>query len=30
MGYYDHGMLSITGWFTDGLVALHTELGLPW
>ncbi|OXG24919.1 preprotein translocase subunit YidC [Cryptococcus neoformans Ze90-1] len=27
---YDHGMLSITGWFTDGLVALHTELGLPW
>ncbi|KIR60000.1 preprotein translocase subunit YidC [Cryptococcus bacillisporus CA1873] len=27
---YDHGILSITGWFTDGLVALHTELGLPW
>ncbi|AAW43905.2 conserved hypothetical protein [Cryptococcus deneoformans JEC21] len=27
---YDHGILSVTGWFTDGLVALHTELGLPW
>ncbi|TYJ52947.1 hypothetical protein B9479_006416 [Cryptococcus floricola] len=27
---YEHGILSPMGWFTDGLVALHTSVGLPW
>ncbi|WVO13891.1 hypothetical protein L204_101515 [Cryptococcus depauperatus] len=27
---YDHGFFSITGWFTDAIVSLHTSVGLPW
>ncbi|WVQ74981.1 hypothetical protein IAR50_004589 [Cryptococcus sp. DSM 104548] len=27
---YEHGIISPMGWFTDGLVALHTSIGLPW
>ncbi|WWD20312.1 hypothetical protein CI109_104788 [Kwoniella shandongensis] len=27
---YEHGMFSISGWFTDAIVAIHTYGGLPW
>ncbi|OCF35218.1 preprotein translocase subunit YidC [Kwoniella heveanensis CBS 569] len=26
----EHGFFSISGWFTDAIVALHTTTGLPW
>ncbi|WWC92793.1 uncharacterized protein L201_007752 [Kwoniella dendrophila CBS 6074] len=27
---YEHGFFSISGWFTDAIVGLHTTTGLPW
>ncbi|WWC73703.1 uncharacterized protein I206_107675 [Kwoniella pini CBS 10737] len=27
---YEHGFFSISGWFTDAIVGLHTATGLPW
>ncbi|WVQ96042.1 hypothetical protein IAU59_003142 [Kwoniella sp. CBS 9459] len=26
----EHGFFSISGWFTDAIVAIHTTTGLPW
>ncbi|WVR08062.1 hypothetical protein IAU60_005108 [Kwoniella sp. DSM 27419] len=27
---YEHGFFSISGWFTDAIVGIHTHVGLPW
>ncbi|WRT69688.1 uncharacterized protein IL334_006678 [Kwoniella shivajii] len=27
---YEHGFFSISGWFTDAIVGIHTTIGLPW